>query len=248
MRLRTHKQQPPRESLSRRFLLCCCKYLQPGSGPHIRRAWCHNLAMSEPEASAQENEKYLQEFLQQQESVMREFVRMTPEEQEQSRLQMRAEGLKTFVSQAGLGEEVAQALLPFIAERDQARRRLCVLAEVLYLCESTKSKPGLNPSEARLAMLLEQYEAAAEAERARDQAAAQALDQAVGWSRSPRLRSFLLRSGLIGDALWLSHTDLMSPTGGGLSTGIVREWNEKQTLPPEFSWLLDGDDREAGGG
>lgn len=204
--------------------------------------------MSEPEASAQENEKYLQEFLQQQESVMREFVRMTPEEQEQSRLQMRAEGLKTFVSQAGLGEEVAQALLPFIAERDQARRRLCVLADVLYLCESTKSKPGLNPSEARLAMLLEQYEAAAEAERARDQEAAQRLDQAVGWSRSPRLKSFLLRSGLIGDALWLSHTDLMSPTGGGLSTGIVREWNEKQTLPPEFSWLLDGDDREAGGG
>ena len=204
-------------------------------------ALCHNLGMSEPETSVEENEKHLQEFLQEQNEFMRQFVSMTPEEQEQWKQQMQPQGIRNIVSRAGFEEDVAQALIAFVAERAQSRRRLCAFADVLYLCESTKSSP--SPSDAQIATLLEQYQAEAEAERARNEAAAQALDQTLGWSRSPRLKSFLLRTGLIGDARWLSHTDMMPPTGGGLDTGIVREWNQSKALPPEFAWLLDQDQK-----
>ncbi len=197
--------------------------------------------MNEQVPSPEENEKDLQGFLQQQQQAMQSFLHMTPEEQEQWKLQLHTQGLKTFVSQAGLSEDVAQALLDFVAERAEARRGVQALADVLYLCESTKS--SLSASEAQISTLLEQYEAAVEAERARSQAAAIALDQALGWSRSPRLKSFLLRTGIIGDARWLTRTDIDAPSGGGTDTGIVRQWSATKTLPPQFAWLLDGQAR-----
>lgn len=241
--LELHKQQPPRELLSRRFCFGAASTCEPEFEARIRRTRCYNDGMSEPEVSAGEDEKGLEDFLQQQQNVMRGFLRMTPEEQEEWKQQLHIQGVQTFVSQAGFDEDVARTLITFVSERTEARRGVQALADVLYLCEGTKSE--LRASDAQLATLLEQYEAALEAERARDRAAAQALDQTLGWSRSPRLKSFLLRTGIVGDALWMAHTDLMSPTGGGASTGIVRDWNEKRTLPPQFAWLLAGQEREA---
>ncbi|MBV9467636.1 MAG: hypothetical protein JOZ57_00145 [Abitibacteriaceae bacterium] len=114
---------------------------------------------------------------------------------QQMRLQARDDNLKRMLGNAGFTDPKLQdALVTFIKAEEQAVQPYRDKGRKLI--EALRSK---TLTDAQLAMLLNDFRAAAEDEKQRRTAAQQALDKQIAYTRNPRLEAYLRLLGLVGD-------------------------------------------------
>ncbi len=190
------------------------------------------MAQESTSGRTESEKQEIQALLQQSQQAALEMMDMTPEQQTQRMQKLQDDGLQAMLIRAGFDDpELIQAVQNFQAERVQSRQPLRVTSTLIYLANGNQRD---KISDAQVEALLKRYEAEVEAQRVGEKQAADDLNAKIGWSTRPRLKAWLLRAGVIGDAAWLARSNLAAGTNTELE--IVQFWNANQKLPPGLAW------------
>lgn len=127
-----------------------------------------------------------------------DFRNMTPEQREQmmQRMQqMREEGMRRMLTDAGFADAIVQdAIIAFGAAQEKATQSL--RQKMRQVTEAARTGAV---TDAQMSTLLAEFRADVAAEKTRRAAAQKDLDTKVNFSKQPRLDALLTTMGLIGD-------------------------------------------------
>jgi len=138
------------------------------------------------------------------------MMKMTPQQRQEAMRQLEEQMLRGTLTRSGFPDvKLQDRIYAFVAQQEQARQKVRMAANQVYLALQKRGMPADDQS---MNLLLNRYLDAVEDVKDQRETATKSLDEDIKFSAQPRLVAVLTLNGIIGDASWLTGDVVLTGT------------------------------------